>query len=85
MNDQDEDVMDAALSTLSRIGPESVDAVPTLIKVLKSNPRSSVISALSAIGPAAKDALPALTELSKSANRTLSFVAARAIKAIKSE
>ena len=82
LSDQDEAVVDAALSTLSRTGPKSAAAVPFLIKLLKSKPRQSVFSALRSIGPAAKDALPALTEQSKSTNTRLKYEALRAIKAI---
>lgn len=54
---------------LGDLGPDAKDAVPAVVKVLRSPPREyhdardNAVACLAKIGPAAKEAIPALTEL----------------------
>ena len=66
LEDEDEDVREAAIQALGEIGPQAVEAVPALIDTLQEHEDHDVREAgaevLGMIGPDAKEAVPALIQ-----------------------
>ena len=69
LGDKDQSVRNDVARVLGLIGPETKDAVPKLIEMLKNDTgwfaRSSAAHSLGKIGPDAKSAVPALIEAMK--------------------
>jgi HEAT repeat protein len=76
-----------AVLALGRMGPNAKEAVPDLVKLLKTPPnpfaRTQIVSALGQIGPEAKAAVPALLDLIKAEKEiNIRHAALGALKAI---
>ena len=86
LDDGDSNVRGWSAQAIGGIGPDAVDAVPALIRLLKNyrdeGSRNSACIALRGIGPAAKEALPALDNALSDSSETVRAFARRAIESI---
>ena len=86
LDDGDSNVRGWSAQAIGGIGPDAVDAVPALIRLLKNysdeGSRNSACIALRGIGPAAKEALPALEDALSDSNEHVRGFARRAIDSI---
>jgi len=86
LDDGDNNVRAWSAQAIGGIGPDAVDAVPALIRLLKNyrdeGSRNSACIALRGIGPAAKEALPALDNALSDSSETVRAFARRAIESI---